>query len=61
MELITLEVKRVKVVENGFKSFQTELYKANGVLKCIIPSYQKQPRKGRKTIMINGWNFKLKW
>ena len=61
MELITLEAKKVEVIENGFKSFQTEFYKMNGVLKCIIPSHLKQPRKGRKTIILNGWKFNLKW
>lgn len=61
MELIVLKAKRVKEKDGVYKGYnRTEMYK-DGILKAIIPASSIQPRKGKKTIMLNCCKWKLEW
>lgn len=60
--MITLTAKRVKETTGLYKGFvKTELYNQDGSLKATIPASAKQPRKGKKTIILNCWNWALNW
>lgn len=61
IEPIVLLAKKVKVSTGPYKGFhRTELYQG-GKLKAVIPASQSQPRRGQKSIILNGWKFALKW
>lgn len=58
---IELKAKKVKRKNaNGFYETTTEIYQ-DGKLKAIFPASQRQPRKGQKSIKLNGYIFSLKW
>lgn len=58
--LITLQAKKVKIFEKGICFTKTEIYQ-NGKLKATFDIFSKQPKKGQKTIILNCWEWKLKW
>ena len=60
IELIVLVAKKVKTVECGHCCIKTEIYE-NGKLKAVIPASSWQPRTDKKTIILNGWIYALKW
>lgn len=60
MEFKTVQAKRVKTNENGFKGIKTEIYKGNELF-CIFPPEQTQPHKNLKTISLNCWKYKIEW
>lgn len=60
-DLIVLTAKKIKEKTGHWKGYQrTELYQ-NGRLKATFPAEAKQPKRGQKTILLNGWKFALKW
>jgi hypothetical protein len=59
--LITLKAKKVKEDTGTYKGFPKTLLYQDGSLKATIPASATQPRKGQKTIILNGWKFALKW
>jgi hypothetical protein len=58
--LIILKAKKVKVKENGYTAYKTELYQGEKLM-ATIPISQRQPRKNQKTIMLNCWRYGLEW
>jgi len=62
MELIKLTAKKVKVKSmSGGYLFETHFYKADGKRFATIPSYQRQPKSGIKTITLNCFKYSLIW
>lgn len=60
-QLLTVQAKRVKETTGLYKGYnRTEIYK-NGVLFATFPAEQTQPRKDKKTIILNCWRWKLEW
>lgn len=59
--LITLRAKKVKTTSGPFKGLPATEFYQDGVLKGRISPSAAQPRKGQKTIVLNGWKFALKW
>ena len=61
MELITLIAKKVKEVAGVYKGFyKTVIYKGDNIM-AEIPAYMRQPRKDKKTIVLNCFTYKLEW
>lgn len=61
IEPIVLQAKKVKVESGLYKGLlKTELYQ-DGKLKAVFPADRSQPRKGQKSVILNGWKFNLEW
>lgn len=59
--LLTLQAKRVKETKGVYKGYyRTEFY-LHGQLYAIVHASIKQPKRGKKTMVINCWNWALQW
>ena len=60
-DLIVLRAVKKKVPNGIYKGMVTTYFFQGKTLKAILPASARQPRKGQKTIILNGWKFALKW
>ncbi len=62
MELITLNAKKIKLKHGLWKGlYQTEFFNQNGKHYVTIPPFTRQPRKDKKTIVLNCFKYKINW
>lgn len=59
---MTLYAKRKIEYFGAFKGFKKTIIKnKKGVIKAVIPAYQKQPNKNHKKIIINCIHYNLEF
>jgi len=62
MDLITLYATKVKETSGHWKGYnKTVITNEDGTPKAIFPAEQTQPKKGKITININCFKYKLIW
>ena len=61
MELITLTAIRSTCKEGIYKGYAETTFFKGDKKYATIPAGNKQPRFNSKTIVINCWEWKLKW
>ena len=61
MKYLELSARKIKETTGLYKGlYRTEFYQ-HGILFATIPAAHKQPRTGKKTIVLNCFTWGLSW